>query len=103
MRIERETNREVTTLFMMNLLLRVMDIREFIEGMVIFSSVEELNRLFEMEYKREDYTTLVIRLFQQGVTLAIVPDEDLGEDGIFWLGEDELEDFFDECNQPENE
>ncbi len=66
----------------------VEEVQSFVN--IIFASVEELNRLFRREYRREDYSTLVLRLYEQGAALVIVPDECLGEDGISRLDEDDF-------------
>ena len=94
MKIARTLKKEANTLFFMNLLLRAMNIEEF-DGVIIVGSVEELNRLFCVEYTREEYATLLLRLFEQGCTLAIVPDECLGEDGLFWFEAKDLMDMTD--------
>lgn len=92
MKIARALKKEANTLFFMNLLLRAMNIEEF-EGVIIVASVEELNQLFCVEYTRSDYATLLLRLFEQGCTLAIIPDECLDEDGMFWFEADNLKDM----------
>ncbi len=84
MKIARTLKKEANTLLFMNLLLRAMNIEEF-EGVIIVASVEELNRLFCVEYTRSDYATLLLRLYEQGCTLAILPDECIDEDGMFWF------------------
>ena len=84
MKIARALKTEAKTLFFMNILLRAMNIEEF-EGVIIVASVEELNRLFCVEYTRSDYATLLLRLYEQGCTLAILPDECIDEDGMFWF------------------
>lgn len=94
MKIARTLKKEANTLLFMNLLLRAMNIEEF-EGVIIVASVEELNRLFCVEYSREDYATLLLRLYEQGCTLAIVPDECLDDDGMFWLKADDLKEITD--------
>lgn len=94
MKIARALKKEANTLFYMNLLLRAMNIEEF-EGVIIVASVEELNRLFCVEYTREEYATLLLRLYEQGCTLAIVPDECLDDDGMFWLKADDLKEITD--------
>ena len=94
MKIERALKKEVYTLYHMNILLRAANIDSF-DGVIFVSSVEELNRLFCVEYSREDYATLLLRLFEQGCTLAIVPDECLGEDSMFWLEAKDLMDMTD--------
>lgn len=84
MKIARALKTEAKTLFFMNILLRAMNIEEF-DGVIIVASVEELNRLFCVEYTRSDYATLLLRLYEQGCTLAILPDECIDEDGMFWF------------------
>lgn len=89
MKIARTLKKEANTLLFMNLLLRAMNIEEF-EGVIIVASVEELNRLFCVEYTRSDYATLLLRLYEQGAALLIVPDECLEDDGMFWFDEDDF-------------
>ena len=92
MKIARTLKKEANTLLFMNLLLRAMNIEEF-EGVIIVASVEELNRLFCVEYTRSDYATLVLRIFEQGAALVIVPDECLEDDGMFWFEAKDLTDM----------
>ena len=94
MKIARTLKKEANTLLFMNLLLRAMNIEEF-EGVIIVASVEELNRLFCVEYTRSDYATLVLRIFEQGAALVIVPDECLEDDGMFWFEAKDLMDMTD--------
>jgi len=94
MKIARTLKKEANTLFFMNLLLRAMNVEEF-EGVIIVASVEELNRLFCVEYTRSDYATLLLRLYEQGAALLIVPDECLEDDGMFWFEAKDLMDMTD--------